>query len=149
MRTADSGYLTRKLCDSSQEVVVKQEDCGTEDSLIVSKMEVESYNGDFEETLYGRVLASDIEDSYGNTILHAGDMIDKKKLALIIESDIDVVNTRSPMICKTISGVCQKCYGMDLATRDIVRLGTPVGIIAAQSIGEPSTQLTMDTFHKG
>ncbi len=149
LRTADSGYLTRKLCDSSQEVVVKQHDCGTEDSLIISKVEIESYNGDFEETLYGRVLASDIEDSYGNTILHIGDMIDKKKLNLIVEGDIDLVNVRSPMICKTVSGVCQKCYGMDLATRDIVRLGTPVGIIAAQSIGEPSTQLTMDTFHKG
>ena len=148
LRTADSWYLTRKLCDSSQEVVVKDTDCGTEDSLIISKMEVESYNGDFEETLYGRVLASDIHDAYGNTILHAGDMIDKKKLALILESDVDVVNLRSPMICKTVSGVCQKCYGMDLATREIVRLWTPVGIIAAQSIGEPSTQLTMDTFHK-
>ena len=114
--------MTRKLCDSSQEVVVKDTDCGTEDSLIISKMEVESYNGDFEETLYGRVLASDIHDAYGNTILHAGDMIDKKKLALILESDVDVVNLRSPMICKTVSGVCQKCYGMDLATREIVRL---------------------------
>lgn len=149
LRTADSGYLTRKLCDSSQEVVVKQEDCGTQESLIISKAEVESYSGDFEETLYGRVLASDLHDAYGNVILHAGDMIDKKKLNLIIESDIEIVNVRSPMICKTVSGVCQKCYGMDLATREIVRLGTPVGIIAAQSIGEPSTQLTMDTFHKG
>jgi DNA-directed RNA polymerase subunit beta' len=149
LRTADSGYLTRKLCDASQEVVVKENDCGTTDSLIVSKMEVESYSGDFEETLYGRVLASDLHDSYGNIILHIGDMLDKKNLNLILESDIDVVNIRSPMICKTVSGVCQKCYGMDLATREIVNLGTPVGIIAAQSIGEPSTQLTMDTFHKG
>lgn len=149
LRTADSGYLTRKLCDASQEVVVKQEDCGTTDSLIVSKMEVESYNGDFEETLYGRVLASDLIDSYGNTILHAWDMLNKKNLALVLESDIDLVNVRSPMICKTVSGVCQKCYGMDLSTREIVRLWTPVGIIAAQSIWEPSTQLTMDTFHKG
>lgn len=148
LRTADSGYLTRKLCDSSQEVVVKQEDCGTEDSLIVSKMEVESYSGDFEETLYGRVLATDIEDSYGTTILHTGDMIDKKNLALLMESNIEVVNVRSPMICKQISWVCQKCYGMDLSTRNVVKMGTPVGIIAAQSIGEPSTQLTMDTFHK-
>lgn len=149
LRTADSGYLTRKLCDASQEVVVKQEDCGTVDSLIVSKMEVESYNGDFEETLYGRVLASDVIDAYGNVILHTGDMLNKKNLTLILESDIDVINIRSPMICKTVSGVCQKCYGMDLATREIVNLGTPVGIIAAQSIWEPSTQLTMDTFHKG
>jgi DNA-directed RNA polymerase subunit beta' len=75
-------------------------------------------------------------------------MLDKKKLALILNADIDLINIRSPMICKTVSGVCQKCYGMDLATREIVNLGTPVGIIAAQSIGEPSTQLTMDTFHK-
>jgi DNA-directed RNA polymerase subunit beta' len=71
LRTADSGYLTRKLCDASQEVVVKSEDCGTVDSLIVSKMEVESYSGDFEETLYGRILASDILDEYGTVILHA------------------------------------------------------------------------------
>ncbi len=148
LRTADSGYLTRKLCDASQEVVVKEHDCGTTDSLIISKMEVESYNGDFEETLYGRVLASDLYDSYGNIIIHTGDILDKRNLNLVLESDIDVVNIRSPMICKTVSGVCQKCYGMDLATREIVNLGTPVGIIAAQSIGEPSTQLTMDTFHK-
>jgi DNA-directed RNA polymerase subunit beta' len=75
-------------------------------------------------------------------------MLDKKKLNMILTADIDLINIRSPMICKTVSGVCQKCYGMDLATREIVNLGTPVGIIAAQSIGEPSTQLTMDTFHK-
>jgi DNA-directed RNA polymerase subunit beta' len=148
LRTADSWYLTRKLCDASQEVVVKEHDCDTTDSLIVSKMEVESYNGDFEETLYGRVLASDVIDWYGNVILHTWDMLDKKKLNMILTADIDLINIRSPMICKTVSGVCQKCYGMDLATREIVNLGTPVGIIAAQSIGEPSTQLTMDTFHK-
>jgi DNA-directed RNA polymerase subunit beta' len=122
------------LCDSSQEIVVKEHDCGTSASLIISKAEIESYNGDFEEALYGRVAAADVLDNHGTIILHKDDLITKAKLQLIIESEVEFVDVRSSMLCKTISGVCQKCYGMDLATREIVRLGTPVGIIAAQSI---------------
>ncbi len=148
LRTAESWYLTRKLCDSSQEVIVKDHDCGTQDFLIISKDEVESYGSDYEEVLYGRVLADDLFDTHGNIILHKWDMISKDKLKIIVDGHHDVVTVRSVMTCHTISGVCQQCYGMDLATRRIVDLGTPVGIIAAQSIGEPSTQLTMDTFHK-
>lgn len=148
LKTADSWYLTRKLSDSSQEVVVKENDCGTSDSLIISKAEAELHNEDFEEMLYGRVVASDIKDTYNNLIIKKDDMIDKNKLKLILENDINIVDIRSPIICKVPSGVCQKCYGMDLSTREIVKLGTPVWVIAAQSIGEPSTQLTMDTFHK-
>ncbi len=148
LRTAESWYLTRKLCDSSQEVIVKEHDCGTQDFLIISKDEVESYGSDYEEVLYGRVLADDLFDVHGNTVLHKWDMISKDKLKIILDGHHDVVTVRSVMTCHTISGVCQQCYGMDLATRRIVDLWTPVGIIAAQSIGEPSTQLTMDTFHK-
>jgi DNA-directed RNA polymerase subunit beta' len=148
LRTAESWYLTRKLCDASQELIVKEHDCGTDKPLIVSKIEVESYGNDFSEILYGRVLAQDLHDHHGNLMLASGEMIDKTNLSMILNSHIDVVSVRSVMTCGVISGVCQKCYGMDLATRRIVDVGTPVGVIAAQSIGEPSTQLTMDTFHK-
>ena len=149
LRTAESGYLTRKLCDASQEVVVRENDCGSDKFLIISKAEVEAHGWDFSEVLYGRVLAQDLHDQYGNKLLSVGDMIDKANLSLILSSHIELVSVRSVMTCNVISGVCQKCYGMDLATRHIVNIWTPVGIIAAQSIGEPSTQLTMDTFHKG
>lgn len=148
LRTAESWYLTRKLCDASQEVIIREEDCGTKDFIIISKIEVEAYWGDFEEVLYGRILAQDLHDHHGNLVLSAGDMIDKEKLSTILSSHIEVVSVRSVMTCNTISWACQKCYGMDLATRRIVDMGMPVGVIAAQSIGEPSTQLTMDTFHK-
>lgn len=148
LRTAESGYLTRKLCDASQEVIVREHDCGTENFIIISKAEVELSGGNFEEVLYGRILAQDLHDQHGNHVLSAGDMIDKEKLATIVAGHIDIVSVRSVMTCNTVSGVCQKCYGMDLATRRIVDMGMPVGVIAAQSIGEPSTQLTMDTFHK-
>lgn len=149
LKTADSGYLTRKLSDASQEVVVKQEDCQGEESLILSKLEIESYNGDYEASLYGRVLASDLKDDVGTIILQEGEMINKTALKLILDSNIELVNVRSAMTCRVANGVCQKCYGMDLSTRRLVELGTPVGIIAAQSIGEPSSQLTLDTFHQG
>lgn len=148
LRTAESWYLTRKLCDASQELVVRKHDCGTDQFLIVSKTEVEANGSDFSEVLYWRIVAQDLFDANGNIIVHAGELIDKSILAMILTAHIELVSVRSVMTCNVISGVCQKCYGMDLATRRLVALGTPVGIIAAQSIGEPSTQLTMDTFHK-
>ena len=121
----------------------------TQQSIIVSKDDVELRGKKFTEELYGRVIAEDVINSHGVTILKAGDLLTKENVKMVEDSEIDMVRLRSPLTCDTVSGVCQKCYGMDLATRDFVDMGTPVGIIASQSIGEPATQLTMRTFHGG
>lgn len=147
LRTAESGYLTRKLCDSSQEVIVRQDDCGTDKFLIISKEEADLNNENFLDLLYGRVLAEEVYDAQGNVILKKWDLLNKENIVLVEDADIHMVKVRTPLVCKTSSGVCQKCYGMDLATRQFVEVGVPVGVIAAQSIWEPATQLTMNTFH--
>ena len=149
LRTADSGYLTRKLCDSAQEVIVREKDCGTDKYLSFSKAEYEAIGEDFYHALYGRVVAEDVLDENGNIVLSAGELLTKDRVTLIESLEITEIKIRTPLVCNTISGVCQHCYGMDLSTRKVVDIGVPVGIIAAQSIGEPTTQLTMDTFHTG
>jgi len=147
LKTAESGYLTRKLCDSSQETIVREEDCKTSDYLLVSKAEADLTNEDFYKNIYGRVLAEDVQDEKGNIIVKAGELLKKKSVEILEEAKIELVKIRSALTCENIWGLCQKCYGMDLATREYVEIGTPVWIIAAQSIGEPATQLTMRTFH--
>jgi DNA-directed RNA polymerase subunit beta' len=147
LRTAESGYLTRKLCDSSQEVIIRQEDCGTDQSLIISRDQYSSSG--WGEQLYGRVVSQDIVDVHGTVLVAANESIDKQSLEAINNATIETVHIRSPLTCHSASGVCQKCYGFDLSTRSMVQIGTPVGIIAAQSIGEPATQLTLNTFHSG
>ena len=147
LRTAESGYLTRKLCDSSQEVIIREEDCGSENYLLVTKHEAELIGTSFDELLYGRTLAEAVIDSHGTTVIDANTVIEKENLQLIKDLDLEMLKIRSPLTCHTSSGVCRKCYGMDLATRKSVEIGAPIGIIAAQSIGEPATQLTMNTFH--
>jgi len=149
LRTADSGYLTRKLCDSAQEVIIRQNDCGTDKSIIFSKAEYNVIGEDFYRALYGRVVAEDVLDEKGNIVFNAGELLVKESVSLIETLNIDEIKIRTPLVCSTTSGICQRCYGMDLSTRKIVDIGVPVGIIAAQSIGEPTTQLTMDTFHTG
>lgn len=147
LRTAESGYLTRRLCDSSQEVIVRKVDCGTTNFITFSKDESELRNEPFKDLIFGRVLSDDAKDANGNVIIQSGDILDKKNVKLILDADVHMVKVRSPMTCKVTSGVCQKCFGMDLATRKPVEIGMPVGIISSQSIGEPGTQLTMRTFH--
>lgn len=147
LRTAESGYLTRRLCDSSQEVIVRKEDCATTDYITFSKDEAELRGEPFKDLIFGRVLAADVTDGSGNVILRRDEMLDKKAVKMVLDADISMVKVRSAMTCKVISGVCQKCFGMDLATRRPVDIGMPVGIISSQSIGEPGTQLTMRTFH--
>jgi DNA-directed RNA polymerase subunit beta' len=149
LRTAESGYLTRKLCDASQEVIVREEDCGSKEYIIYSKDEAALKGEKFANLIYGRVVAEDIIDEKGAILMHAGEMIDKQQITLIETSSVPYIKVRSPLTCHCASGVCQKCYGMDLSSRKQVEIGIPVGIIAAQSIGEPSTQLTLDTFHAG
>jgi len=95
------------------------------------------------------VLAEDLTDSNGTVLLQKNESITKEDVKMIDESDVDVIKIRTPLTCETISGVCQKCYGYDLSTRKTVDIGAPIGIIAAQSIGEPATQLTLNTFHGG
>ena len=149
LRTAESGYLTRKLCDASKEMIVREEDCGTEESVIYSRDEAEIKGEKFSSLIYGRILAEDAEDENHNVVLKAGEMINKTALSLLESSNVSMVRVRSPLTCHCVSWVCQKCYGMDLATRNLVEIWVPIWVIAAQSIWEPSTQLTLDTFHEG
>lgn len=149
LRTAESGYLTRKLCDASQEVIIREHDCGTDKYVVFTKQESELKGENFYSLISGRVLAEDILDKQKNVILSKDDLLNKENVQLLQDLEIEEVKVRTPLICHSISWICQKCYGTDLSTRKIVEIWVPVGIIAAQSIGEPSTQLTLDTFHEG
>ena len=151
LRTADSGYLTRRLVDVSQNIIVREEDCGTHDGMEVSAIKdgnqvVEK----LEERLVGRYPLNDIVNPETNElIVDKNTMINDKIASQIVAAGIESVMVRSVIGCRTKHGVCAKCYGMGLATRDKVSIGEAVGIIAAQSIGEPGTQLTMRTIHSG
>ncbi len=148
LRTAESGYLTRKLCDASQEVIIREEDCGSEEYITYSKENAAASGDKFSTQIYGRVLAQDVIDENGVKVLDAWVMLGKWEVSLIEWNDaVHEVKVRSPITCHCASGVCQKCYGMDLSSRQLVQIWIPVGIIAAQSIWEPSTQLTLNTFH--
>jgi DNA-directed RNA polymerase subunit beta' len=151
LKTADSGYLTRRLVDVAQDVIVTGEDCGTLDGIFVGAI-VES--GEIIEQLrdriVGRVALDDIKDPFTDDVLvESGQEIDVDLAAVIQDSGIEKVKIRSVLTCETQRGVCQMCYGRSLATGKLVEKGEAVGVIAAQSIGEPGTQLTMRTFHIG
>ena len=151
LKTANSGYLTRRLVDVSQDMIVREQDCGTIDGIELTPL-VEG--GEIVETLgeriVGRVALSDIVDPYtGDVIVKANEEIDEIKVKDIEDAGISSVTIRSVLTCNTTNGVCRMCYGRDLSRHHIVHLGEAVGIIAAQSIGEPGTQLTMRTFHIG
>ena len=151
LKTANSGYLTRRLVDVTQDLVVVEDDCGTEEGF---NMKAVVQGGDIVEALrdriLGRVTASDVIDpNTGSTLIEAGTLLDEKLVDLIDESGVDEVKVRTPITCQTRYGLCAKCYGRDLARGKLVNAGEAVGVIAAQSIGEPGTQLTMRTFHIG
>ncbi len=151
LRTADSGYLTRRLVDVSQEVLIKEEDCGSTEGYEVHSI-IE--NGKIIETLSeriaGRYAFEDVVNPNTNEVLvKAGELISKKVAKQIEESGVVTIKIRSVFNCRSKHGVCRKCYGVDLTTGKLVNIGEAVGIIAAQSIGEPGTQLTMRTFHTG
>ena len=151
LRTADSGYLTRRLVDVSQEVIIREDDCGTTDGIEVS--EIEEYGQvieTFAERVHGRYPAEDIVDPATGELLFTRDtMLRKDDAAVLEEHGIHSVKIRSVLTCRARSGVCAKCYGINLAIGEPVGMGEAVGIIAAQSIGEPGPQLTMRTFHTG
>ena len=151
LRTADSGYLTRRLVDVSQDIIVREHDCGTHDGITLTAIKdgnqvIES----LQERLIGRYPLEDIKNpATGEIIVDTNTMISDKTADQIIEAGIEEVRVRSVFGCRTKYGVCSKCYGMGLASREEVNIGETVGIIAAQSIGEPGTQLTMRTIHSG
>ena len=151
LKTANSGYLTRRLVDVAQDLVVTREDCGTTDGVTMTPL-IEG--GDIVEPLrervLGRVTAEDIiPPGKSKVIIKSGVMLDEDMVDQLEEFGIDQIKVRSPIICENIKGICSKCYGRDLARGHLVNMGEAVGVIAAQSIGEPGTQLTMRTFHIG
>jgi DNA-directed RNA polymerase subunit beta' len=150
LKTADAGYLTRRLVDVSQDVIVTDEDCGTLRGISIRALKK---NQEIVETLgdriLGRVSLKDLYDSSSNLIVKAGDQITDLEVLLIEKAKIDSVEVRSPLTCEARTGICAKCYGRNLATGKMVQKGEAVGVVAAQSIGEPGTQLTLRTFHVG
>ncbi|MFW6109808.1 MAG: DNA-directed RNA polymerase subunit beta' [Patescibacteria group bacterium] len=142
LRTADAGYLTRRLVDVAQEVLVREEDCGSEEGWEVRANEGEQFRS-LAERIRGRVVAKTVYDPEGNLVARRNDVIDKDRAEEIEAADVESVWIRSPLTCNSSWGVCQKCYGMDLGWNELVKVGAPVGIIAAESIGEPGTQLTL------
>lgn len=151
LRTADSGYLTRRLVDVAQDVIVREDDCGTTAGIEVREIqEGNQVIEKMEERLAGRYALEDVRHpETGELLVAANTMIDDDAARAIVQAGIKTVKIRSVLTCKTRYGVCRKCYGRDLATGREVEIGEAVGIIAAQSIGEPGTQLTMRTFHTG
>ncbi len=150
LKTANSGYLTRRLVDVAQDVVVTEEDCGTEAGLTLTATVSGSTQEDFGERILGRTAAEDVVDPQtGEVVVARGEMIEEEHVHRIEAAGIDRVRVRSVLTCETRFGVCAKCYGRDLARGTPVNIGEAVGVIAAQSIGEPGTQLTMRTFHIG
>ncbi|WP_062209474.1 DNA-directed RNA polymerase subunit beta' [Demequina oxidasica] len=154
LRTADSGYLTRRLVDVSQDVIVREDNCGTERGLVMPIIEEDAAGNRqlherVETSVFARNLATDVQDASGTTIGKAGDDIGDALIDALIESGVEEVKVRSVLTCESAVGTCAKCYGRSLATRELVDIGEAVGIVAAQSIGEPGTQLTMRTFHTG
>jgi DNA-directed RNA polymerase subunit beta' len=147
LRTAESGYLTRRLIDVAQDVIVTEEDCGTTEGLLITDADSREMGLDgMRSRIVGRVLAEPIP---GLEQIEVGEELTEDLVNEIVEAGISAVRVRSVMLCQARRGVCRKCYGRDLAANALVRIGAAVGIIAAQSIGEPGTQLTMRTFHTG
>ena len=150
LRTADSGYLTRRLVDVSQDVIIREHDCHADDGIEV--YEIRNGNEMIEplaERLVGRYLVEDLRDDKGELIVSKNKLMNSADAKRVVESGVETIKIRSVMRCKAKQGVCAKCYGANLAYGNLVNVGEAVGIIAAQSIGEPGTQLTMRTFHTG
>lgn len=148
LRTATAGYLTRRLVDVAQELIITEEDCGDSSGFIIKRSEAEENGQKFSFRLSSRIAPRDIKA--GNEVIVAeGHIIDARDARRIDESSIEEVSVRSPVSCKSERGICQTCYGNDLGNNKLIRIGEAVGVVAAQAIGEPGTQLTMRTFHTG
>ncbi|OGE22920.1 DNA-directed RNA polymerase subunit beta', partial [Candidatus Daviesbacteria bacterium RIFCSPHIGHO2_01_FULL_38_8] len=147
LRTADAGYLTRRLVDVSHDTIIRSEECETEEGLTLT---VDINNpGSNTPSLLGRRLLKKAVGKDKKTVLEAGAYLEEDQISQLVEAQVEEVTVRSPLTCQARYGICSNCYGLDLSTRKPVKMGVPVGVIAAQSIGEPGTQLTMRTFHTG
>ena len=150
LKTADSGYLTRRLVDVAQDVIIRDHDCGTTRGILMTDIsDGEKIVAPLTERLLGRTIAEDIKDKDGNVIVPVNTTIDREDIKKIKPLDLHQLLVRSPLTCELEYGICQKCYGWAMTTQKLVDVGEAIGIIAAQSIGEPGTQLTMRTFHTG
>ncbi len=149
LRTSNAGYLTRRLIDLAQDIIVNKEDCGDTEGVKITQKQSEEIGKTLLERIIGRYLAADLKNKEGKVLVKAGKLIDFNIADKLKTENIEEAVIRSPLTCKLDKGVCAKCYGWDLGYNKPVKLGTAVGIIAAQSIGEPGTQLTMRTFHTG
>jgi DNA-directed RNA polymerase subunit beta' len=150
LRTSSAGYLTRRLVDVAHEVIVTEEDCHDSTGVILSKADADEIGQDFTYKILGRIVLDEVIDpKTKKPIVEKGKIIDWHLAKKIVEAEIEQIRVRSPLSCKNHRGICRKCYGQDLGWGGLINLGEAVGVVAAQSIGEPGTQLTMRTFHTG
>ncbi len=150
LKTAAAGYLTRRLVDVAHDVIVKEEDCGTDEGITFYRGDGEEIGHPFDDRLFGRTALQQVSGKNNKVVVQKGEIIDKETAKQIADDDsIQEVRVRSPIRCESTEGICQYCFGWDLGHNKLVRMHEAVGIIAAQSIGEPGTQLTMRTFHTG
>ena len=148
LRTAEAGYLTRRLIDAVQDVVIKENDCKTKSGIAIYREDGSEFDHKFSQRLFSRTAISDIKIGR-RVVVKAGEVISEVSGEEIEKSNLEMVTVRSAITCKTLYGVCSKCYGLDLGRNKPVEIGEAVGIVAAQSIGEPGTQLVLRTRHAG
>lgn len=149
LQTAKAGYLTRRLFVVAQDAIVTEKDCGAKAGTTISRVSASGIEIAFSKAIKGRILAADALDSKSNVVFKKGHLLSRKDAIAVEASTVESVEVRSPMTCKTLRGVCQHCYGIDLTKNELVDVGEAVGTVAAQAIGEPGTQLTMNTKHAG
>jgi DNA-directed RNA polymerase subunit beta' len=149
LNTAKAGYLTRRLFDVAQDIIIKEDDCGSKEFIVISKNTGKDTGASLVKNIRGRIVAEDVVAKDGTVLFKKGTLLTKTDAQTIDKAEVENVSVRSPLTCKTLHGICSKCYGMDLGKGILVDVGEAVGTIAAQAIGEPGTQLTMRTFHAG
>jgi DNA-directed RNA polymerase beta' subunit len=148
LKTAQAGYLTRRLVDVAQDITIKDDDCKAKDGIEIFRADGKEFGLSFAARVFSRTALEDIRVDR-KIVVHAGETIDKHMAEAIDKSNLETILVRSPITCRTLYGMCKKCYGFDLGNNKMVNTGSAVGVVAAQSIGEPGTQLTMRTFHTG
>ncbi len=149
LQTAKAGYLTRRLFVVAQDAIVTEDDCKTKEGVTIGRVSSSGIEIAFSKAIRGRILAGDAVTKSGEVLFKKGHLLSRRDSLAIEKTDIQTLEVRSPMTCKTLRGVCQQCYGIDLTTNHLVDIGEAVGTVAAQAIGEPGTQLTMNTKHAG
>ena len=149
LRTASAGYLTRRLVDVAQDVIVTEIDCGDKEGFVMNRKDSEEFGLKLGDRIFSCAVSKDVKTQNGEILVKAGEIVSRKISEAIDEAGVEEISVRSPITCKAKFGICQKCYGYNLGNNQLVEIGTAIGIIAAQAIGEPGTQLTMRTFHTG